>query len=163
MIHKIAKAFLILSSLFTISSYAILDLQLTQGIKSAIPIAVVPFSGQSNTQSTDNVSSVISADLKNSGRFNVMGINLMGEMPHSAKEVDFTYWQKQHQNVSPILLLDEVAAHLDPQKRERFFSHLIKLQSQFWLSGTEMEPFSSLKGQAQFFDVEKGLVKSRNM
>ncbi len=72
-------------------------------------------------------------------------------------------WQKQHQNLSPILLLDEVAAHLDPQKRERFFNHLIKLQSQFWLSGTEMEPFSSLKGKAQFFDVEKGLVKSRNM
>lgn len=72
-------------------------------------------------------------------------------------------WQKQLQNLSPILLFDEVAAHLDPEKRERFFSHLIKLQSQFWLSGTEIDPFISLKGKAQFFHVEKGLVKREDM
>jgi TolB protein len=48
-----------------------LDLVLTQGVSSALPIAIVPFTGQDNINADNNISSVITADLKNSGQFNV--------------------------------------------------------------------------------------------
>ena len=58
-------------------------------------------------------------------------------------------WQKQNQNLSPILLLDEVAAHLDPQEMDSCFNHLIKSQSKFGVSGTETKPCNNLRGKAQ--------------
>lgn len=98
MIQKIIKLFLAVSCLFTTASYAVLDLQLTQGVRGAIPIAIVPFSGQSDAKSPDNVSTVINTDLQNSGRFSVMDTGSMTQTPHSASEVDFAYWQNQNQS-----------------------------------------------------------------
>ena len=72
-------------------------------------------------------------------------------------------WQKNNQGSAPILLLDEVAAHLDPARRDRLFNHLINLESQFWLTGTDSDSFDGLRDLAQFFLIEKGLVKTSNL
>lgn len=85
--------------LVSINAYAVLDLQLTQGVKGAIPIAIVPFAGQpADGQAPDNVSNVINTDLQNSGRFNLMNTSDMKQTPHSADQVDFSYWQQQKLN-----------------------------------------------------------------
>ncbi len=57
---------------------------------------------------------------------------------------------------APILLLDEIAAHLDEPRRRELFAELVGLGSQAWLTGTDREPFQSLAGQAQFFEVDGG-------
>ncbi|MGC1468587.1 MAG: DNA replication/repair protein RecF [Sphingorhabdus sp.] len=44
---------------------------------------------------------------------------------------------------SPILLLDEVAAHLDPGRREALFERLYDTGSQVWMTGTEESLFDS--------------------
>jgi DNA replication and repair protein RecF len=44
---------------------------------------------------------------------------------------------------SPILLLDEVAAHLDPERRTALFTRLAATGSQVWMTGTEAALFDS--------------------
>jgi len=53
----------------------------------------------------------------------------------------------------PILLLDEVVAHLDPARRAALYGELLGLGAQAWLTGTDAELFDGLRGQAQFFAV----------
>ncbi len=59
----------------------------------------------------------------------------------------------------PILLLDEVAAHLDPERRAALFSELGALGAQAWLTGTEAGVFAPLGGRAQFFTVQDSTLK----
>lgn len=59
---------------------------------------------------------------------------------------------------APILLLDEVAAHLDPGRRQALFSILEDLNCQTFMTGTEPSLFQSLNGQAQFLNVEHGSI-----
>lgn len=56
--------------------------------------------------------------------------------------------------IAPILLLDEVAAHLDERRRAALFSELLRLDSQAWLTGTDRGAFSALLNDAQFLPVE---------
>jgi len=53
----------------------------------------------------------------------------------------------------PLLLLDEVAAHLDQRRRVALFEELLGLGAQVWMTGTETEVFRPLAGEAQFFCV----------
>jgi DNA replication and repair protein RecF len=62
---------------------------------------------------------------------------------------------------TPILLLDEIAAHLDPGRRAALFDILLDLDCQAFMTGTDATLFSSLDGRAQFFDVRNGTVTPR--
>ena len=55
---------------------------------------------------------------------------------------------------APILLLDEIAAHLDPLRRSALYSEILRLGLQAWMTGTDLEPFQPLAGHAQFFRVD---------
>jgi DNA replication and repair protein RecF len=54
---------------------------------------------------------------------------------------------------SPVLLLDEVTAHLDAARRSALFQALQALGGQCWLAGTDATLFAELRGYAQFFAV----------
>jgi DNA replication and repair protein RecF len=56
-------------------------------------------------------------------------------------------------NRAPLLLLDEVVAHLDPARRGALFGEILRLGAQTWLTGTEAALFEGLRGSAQFFSV----------
>ncbi len=58
----------------------------------------------------------------------------------------------------PILLLDEVAAHLDPVRRAALFDRLSGGGGQVWLTGTERDPFAGVGKGASWFTVADGLV-----
>jgi DNA replication and repair protein RecF len=58
---------------------------------------------------------------------------------------------------APILLLDEVAAHLDPVRRAALFDRLAATGSQVWITGTERAPFDDI-GAASWFAVADGTV-----
>jgi DNA replication and repair protein RecF len=60
---------------------------------------------------------------------------------------------------APILLLDEIAAHLDPIRRAALFDEIVALSGQTWMTGTDPEGFSALAGRAQFFHVEDGQIR----
>ena len=59
----------------------------------------------------------------------------------------------------PILLLDEVAAHLDPRRRAALFTRL-EGRGQVWMTATEAPVFDSI-GQASRFHVEGGQAVAR--
>ena len=58
---------------------------------------------------------------------------------------------------APILLLDEVAAHLDPRRRNALFDRLSATDSQVWITGTESAPFEDI-GQATWLRVDQGQI-----
>lgn len=62
---------------------------------------------------------------------------------------------------APVLLLDEVAAHLDAGRRAALFSILDDLNCQYFMTGTEADLFASLAGRAQFLTVSAGKVSAR--
>ena len=62
---------------------------------------------------------------------------------------------------TPLLLLDEVVAHLDEIRRHAFFEELRLLGLQAWLTGTDAAFFAPLAGEAQFFDVRDARIAPR--
>jgi DNA replication and repair protein RecF len=60
---------------------------------------------------------------------------------------------------APILLLDEVAAHLDARRRAALFDRLHDLGGQCWLTGTDIAAFRSLGTRAQVLEVAAGKVR----
>ncbi|TIU23237.1 MAG: DNA replication and repair protein RecF, partial [Mesorhizobium sp.] len=60
--------------------------------------------------------------------------------------------------LTPVLLLDEIAAHLDSGRRAALFSILEQLNCQAFMTGTDAALFSSLAGRAQFLTVDHGSV-----
>lgn len=61
----------------------------------------------------------------------------------------------------PVLLLDEVVAHLDGARRVAFAEALHALGAQAWLTGTDEEFFQALRGRAAFFRVLDSTVTPR--
>ena len=55
-----------------------------------------------------------------------------------------------------LLLLDEVAAHLDPVRRAALFERLRAARAQVWLTGTELPPFSDIEEEAAVWRVADG-------
>lgn len=53
----------------------------------------------------------------------------------------------------PILLLDEVAAHLDGARRAALYDEIVGLGAQAWMTGTGRALFDGLEGRAQFLHV----------
>ena len=58
-----------------------------------------------------------------------------------------------------LLLLDEVAAHLDPVRREALFGRLRQGPAQVWLTGTELPPFEAIAAEAAVWRVSDGVVE----
>ena len=61
--------------------------------------------------------------------------------------------------IAPILLLDEIAAHLDAGRRAALFAILEDLDCQVFMTGTDASLFSALEGRAGFFTVAAGTVE----
>lgn len=54
---------------------------------------------------------------------------------------------------APIILLDEVAAHLDAERRAALYDEICALKAQAWMTGTGPELFAELGDRAQHFEV----------
>jgi DNA replication and repair protein RecF len=67
--------------------------------------------------------------------------------------------QDQEADRPRLLLLDEVAAHLDPLRREALFDRLRQGRAQVWLTGTERAPFSAIEGEMAVWEVRQGAVQ----
>ena len=64
--------------------------------------------------------------------------------------------KKRHDGIAPLLLLDEIAAHLDSDRRDALFEEILALRSQAWLTGTDRSLFAPLEERAEFFAIEAG-------
>ncbi|MBV8184868.1 MAG: DNA replication/repair protein RecF [Hyphomicrobiales bacterium] len=64
----------------------------------------------------------------------------------------------QMSSMAPLVLLDEVAAHLDPSRREALFGVLAALGGQVFMTGADRALFGELPDEARLFDVMQGKV-----
>lgn len=64
-----------------------------------------------------------------------------------------------NRGVPPILLLDEVAAHLDDAKRDALLFKIATMKTQSFLTTTNLFEFMSIKESAQFFDIRDNKVR----
>lgn len=62
---------------------------------------------------------------------------------------------------APVMLLDEVAAHLDDERRGALFGEIDAMGMQAWLTGTNPDLFEALWGRAQFFSVADAVIAPR--
>jgi DNA replication and repair protein RecF len=63
---------------------------------------------------------------------------------------------------APLLLLDEVIAHLDPGRRAALYDALAALAAQVWMTGADPAPFAGITSRAQIFQVSPGRVTAAN-
>ena len=61
--------------------------------------------------------------------------------------------------VAPLILLDEVAAHLDPRRRSALFDRLDMMGVQVFMTGADPLAFADMPASAQVFMVTPGLVE----
>jgi DNA replication and repair protein RecF len=64
--------------------------------------------------------------------------------------------QRAVRGETPLLLLDEIAAHLDAGRRAALFEALADIGSQVWVTGTDAALFAPLRGHARFLSVFAG-------
>jgi DNA replication and repair protein RecF len=60
--------------------------------------------------------------------------------------------------VVPVLLLDEVVAHLDATRRLELFEEICQIGAQVWMTGTDEKLFKEMQEKAQFLMVENGAL-----
>jgi DNA replication and repair protein RecF len=64
--------------------------------------------------------------------------------------------------ITPLLLLDEVVAHLDPGRRVALFEELAKLGAQVWMTGADPAAFADIQSSGDIFAVESGQIGRRS-
>ena len=62
---------------------------------------------------------------------------------------------RAREGLAPILLLDEIAAHLDAVRRAALFEEVHALGAQAWMTGTDLSLFDGAK--AEIFEVRDGM------
>jgi len=75
-------------------------------------------------------------------------------LAHAALVADMT-------GAAPVILLDEVVAHLDPNRRAALFAALGRLGTQVWLTGADPAAFADVADDAEIFDVSPGKATRR--
>jgi DNA replication and repair protein RecF len=75
-------------------------------------------------------------------------------LAHAALVADMT-------GAAPVILLDEVVAHLDPARRAALFAALGRLGAQVWLTGADPAAFADVAAGAETFDVSPGNATRR--
>jgi DNA replication and repair protein RecF len=65
---------------------------------------------------------------------------------------------KAERGAPPVLLLDEIAAHLDEQRREALFDRLQAMGGQVWMTGTDPVLFDSITAKARFIGIDSAHV-----
>ena len=63
---------------------------------------------------------------------------------------------------APLLLLDEIVAHLDPARRAALYDALTNLGAQVFMTGADPAAFGDIVGRAQTFLVRPGTIELRN-
>ena len=96
MIVKLVKrALSAMVLLVSVNANASLEIVITEGIDSARPVAILPFSFKGANLPTQRLDEVIAADLMRSGRFSPLPSIKMPQRPQTAAQIDYAAWQRE--------------------------------------------------------------------
>jgi DNA replication and repair protein RecF len=63
---------------------------------------------------------------------------------------------------APLLLLDEVGAHLDPARRGALYDALARIGAQVWMTGADPALFTEVATRAQVFEIAAGQARPKS-
>jgi DNA replication and repair protein RecF len=63
--------------------------------------------------------------------------------------------------LAPVLLLDEVLAHLDPARRAALHVEIEKLGAQAWMTGADPATFAEIEPKAEILEISPGVIRKR--
>lgn len=116
-----------------------------------------------NTLYNDNIDGINRTDFKVYYRKKGMPAELCSTGEQKSLLISIILAQTKCQTLdkgfSPVLLLDEVVAHLDDIKREALLEKIRDLGLQAWITSTDPTLFSSLKNDAMLLEVKNNQVK----
>lgn len=95
MFKKIINIMFLLSLTWANLAKAELEIVITEGVASAQPIAIIPFSSPDSKYAATalKINNVISSDLARSGKFRALKINQLPQKPNSIAQIDFKAWR----------------------------------------------------------------------
>ncbi len=67
---------------------------------------------------------------------------------------------ERQEGAAPVLLLDEITAHLDEHRRAALFEEILRLKAQAWMTGTDAASFTALAGRARFWRVDEARIEA---
>jgi TolB protein len=73
--------------------HAVLTIEITKGVETGIPIAIVPFGVEGGAAPPQDVSAIVEADLARSGRFDAIADSDFLSQPHTDQQVRFKDWR----------------------------------------------------------------------
>ena len=89
----IRRLLFLLTMMYLSPAYAVLTIDITQGMDDASPIAVVPFAWQGQGLPPENIATIIASDLRRSGRFVPMASQDMPSRPREGSEINYQDWR----------------------------------------------------------------------
>jgi TolB protein len=93
MIRAAARWLAMIGMLWAANAHAALTIEITRGVETGTPIAIVPFGWDGAVKPAQNVSDVVAADLTRSGRFAVLPPKDYVSQPREDKDVVFKDWR----------------------------------------------------------------------
>jgi TolB protein len=99
----------LVASLITTEASAALDIEISGGSAQQIPIAVVPFGKSTEANTKENISDIISADLKRSGLFRILETRGMANLPTSASQIKYAEWTALQAQALTVGSVDAIA------------------------------------------------------
>ena len=63
--------------------------------------------------------------------------------------------------IAPLLLLDEIVAHLDPRRRAALYDGVSDLGSQVWMTGADPATFADIAPRSQVFEIAAGKISKQ--
>lgn len=101
-IKRIQNLIIFLGLLFSAQSHALLEIDITQGIESALPIAITSVTGNASIEGV-TIGSVVHADLHRSGYFSIIDRKTYPQHPTNETQVDYDLWRDR--GVESLLLM----------------------------------------------------------
>lgn len=95
MLKFIRTTVLFVTVLLTAKAHASLEIVITEGIDSARPVAILPFTFKGATLPSQRLDEVIAADLMRSGKFSPLASIKFPQRPPSAAQIDYAAWSRE--------------------------------------------------------------------
>jgi len=95
MLKKLLLSVIASSTLLLSQAHAVIEIEITQGIDDARPIAIVPFQWFGSTEQPPiDIAQIIANDLRRSGQFKPLDVTEMPELPTDHRQINFSKWRE---------------------------------------------------------------------
>jgi TolB protein len=94
--HKVSMLLCAVWLMVATPAHGILEIEITQGIEGALPIAIVPFTAvATESQPPEAIDAIVAADLRRSGLFAPVPDDSFPQQPRAAEDINYPMWRNQ--------------------------------------------------------------------